>query len=244
MTKKPEKLPDPPGWGDDKLSEFLETAHHNTFATFVKTKRIFIHLRDIDRVFRIAIDNLHNSPDWFIIFFFLRSHAAYLGAVRLAVAGQLPEAYMLLRGSIENALYGLYIYKNPKTKEVWLRRHESDASKKKAKSEFQIGPMLSLSESLDKKTGLIVRELYERTIDYGGHPNERAILSNLKQTKGSDVIQFDSIYLGGDSPAFRLCLKTCAQTAIACLLVFYNVFRTRFDLLGIPGEIDKLKKGF
>ncbi len=243
MSKRTESVPPPPGWAEDELSILLDTAHHNTYATFVRMKTVFNRLRKIDAVYRTALGNLHHSEEWFCAFFFLRAHAAYLSGIRLAVARQCPEAYVVLRSCLEYCLYGLYLWKNPDKAAIWLKRHESEMHKKKIKDEFTIGTMRSLLEALDKKTGAIVGELYERTIDFGGHPNEKAILSNLERIEEGDAIRFDTVYLGGDSPAFRLCLKTCAQVGIAGLLVFYNIFRIRFDLLDLPDQIDRLKRG-
>ncbi len=217
-------------------------AQHNTFATFANKKSVFKRLQDIDGVFRMVLENLHNSPDWFIIFFFLRAHAAYLGGVRFTLAGQIPEAYAVLRSCLENSLYGIYLWKNPKSKVTWLNRHKDAASKKKVKNEFKIGTMLDLFDSIDKRNGPIIRNLYEQTIDYGGHPNERAILSTIKKTQEMDSIRFDSTYLDGDTLPFRACLKTSAQIGIASLLVFYNIFRIRFDLVGLPDQINRLKQ--
>lgn len=157
----------PPGWGHDNLSEFIEMARRNTFATFVQARPVWDRLNMIDSLFRRTIDAMNNSRAWFAGFFLLRSHASYLGGVRISVSGQLPEAYMVLRGCLESALYGLFIHENPGLRQVWLRRHESEEAKNRVKAEFRIGPMLDLLDARDVATGRPARELYERTINYG-----------------------------------------------------------------------------
>lgn len=238
------ETPAPPGWGTDNLSVFIETARHNTLATFVQARSVWGLLNRIDGVFRRAIDGMHNARAWFAGFFLLRAHAAYLGAVRLSTSGQLPEAYMVLRGCLENALYGLFIHENPGLREVWLRRHDAAASKQRVKDEFRIGRMLNLLEARDPATGWPARDLYERTIGFGAHPNEMALLTVLRQAQGEGVVRFDLNYLSdGSTPALVLCLKTNAQVGVCGLKIFRLVVPERFDILGISDELVRLAVG-
>src|SRR4051812_42915347 len=91
----------PPQWGADQLSEYIETAHQNVFATFVNFKPIFNRLQKIDGLFRKTRDCLDHSREWFVVFFFLMAHSAYLTAVRSAASGQTRESFMVLRGCLE-----------------------------------------------------------------------------------------------------------------------------------------------
>lgn len=95
--------PKPDGWGDDDLSDFLETAFKNILATFERLPDKYNVLLDIDAAFRKLIDHLKNSPNWFEGLFVLRAHGAYLGTVRLAASGQVGEVYPLLR-AVQNLL--------------------------------------------------------------------------------------------------------------------------------------------
>lgn len=237
-------LQPPPGWSRDNLSEFIEMARRNTFATFVRARPVWDRLNEIDSIFRRAIDAMNHSRAWFAGFFLLRSHASYLGGVRFSVSGQLPEAYMVLRGCLENALYGLFIHENPEFREVWLRRHESEEAKNRVKAEFKIGRMLDLLEARDAAGGRAARELYERTIDYGAHPNELALLTALRLTDEGATIRFDLNYLSDDStPALALCLKTTTQVGVCALRTFRLVIPERFNLLGLSDELTRVSAG-
>ena len=127
----------PKDWGQDPLSEFIETTRENTIATFAN---LAASVQPIARhsLFSIAISskNLNNSPDWFSAFFVLRAHASYLGRVRFALSGQVFETYMVLRGCLENALYGFYFHRNPASQETWLRR--SDDNKEQGPREERV----------------------------------------------------------------------------------------------------------
>jgi hypothetical protein len=93
------------------------------------------------------------------------------------------------------------------------------------------------------KLGTVASELYERTIDYGAHPNAWALLTNLTKKKDDGSIKFELNYLTGKSPALALCLKTNARVGVCSLMVFKIVFKERFDLLGISDNLQKLRRG-
>lgn len=234
----------PPGWSHDRLSEFIEISRNNTFATFVRARPTWDRLSAIDSIFRRAIDALTNSHAWFAGFFLLRSHASYLGGVRLSTSGQLAEAYMVLRGCLENALYGLFLHETPELRQVWLNRHEDEGSRRRVREEFRITRMLDLLEAKDATTSGAARSLYDRTIDYGAHPNEMALLTVLRQTENPDHVRFDVNYISDDStPALALCLRTNAQVGVCNLRIFRLVIPERFTILGISDSLDVASRG-
>ncbi len=233
--------PIPPNWGNDPLSEFIETARHNTIATFANCPNEYNILKDIHELFRYTTDNLINTPEWFASFFLLKSHAAYLGGVRFALSGQCSETYVVLRNCLESALYGLYMSLHKESHETWLNRRVNEESLKRVKDEFKIVNLFAALKSADPKIYDAAKILYDRTIDYGAHPNELALTSLLKKTEDGDMVKFNLNYLSGDTPAFRLALKSTAQCGACSLLIFKNVYSERFRLLGIDRKLDKLK---
>ena len=233
----------PPGWGDESLSKFIQGTAENTYATFHNLKEWYNRLRDIHQAFSKVAENMDRTPDFLASFFLVRSHSAYLASVRLALSGQVSEAYMVLRGSLECALYGLYVARKKSVGEVWLRRDENDAAKKKVKQEFKVSNLFQVLESEDHKLRKITGLLYEKTIGYGGHPNQQAFLSVMKQQSDESRITFQSAYMIGNEPALQLCLKSSAQIGTCALSIIRLVFRERFDLLGVSDELDKMKIG-
>lgn len=235
--------PTPPSWGKDSLSEFIDTARHNSFATFVNCSAQYGELTAIDGVYRFAIENLINTPEWFAAFFLLKSHSAYLCGATLSIGGQCGEAYMVLRGCIEAALYGLYLSRHKDSRETWLQRHNDESSLKRVKSAFKIVKLFEELKVVDLAAYESAKTLYGRTIDYGAHPNEAALTSLLNKTDDGRGIKFNLSYLSGNTPAFHLALKTTAQVGVCALLIFKNVYNERFAILGIDRRLDSLKKG-
>jgi len=191
----------PPGWGDDPLSKFIQGTTDNTYATFHNLKEWYNRLSDINASFGDATQNMDRAQDWFASFFLFRAHSAYLAGIRLALSGQVPEAYMVLRGALECALYGLYVARKPSVSEIWLRRDEDEVSRRKVRKEFKIANVFQVLELEDQKLRKIAGNLYERTIDYGGHPNQQAFLSVMKQQSDDSKITFQSAYMIGNKDA-------------------------------------------
>ena len=237
-------LPDPPpSWGYDEITRMFDNARGNEFATYANIKGEIQRLIDIDALYRKVVDGLNHSKDWFAGFFVLRAHSNYLAACRMSWSGQIPECYALLRSCLENALYGIYLAKNPDSRETWLRRHDSDQHKRKVRNEFKIRTMLDFAKEIAKNEGEVAKILYERTIDYGAHPNERALMQTLQLNKRDKHVEFRVVYLEGDSVQLRLALKTTAQVGVCTISLFRPVYKERFDILGVTDVIEHIKKG-
>ncbi len=238
-----EPLSPPPNWGADEVSNFLEIAQRNGFGSFVQLRVPFAKITEIDTLYRRFIENLNHTRDWFSAFFVLRAHSAYLAACRLTVSGQIPESYMVQRGCLENALYGFHIATRPELREIWLRRHDNEASMRAVKQEFKIGTIFNRLVLTNAKVAEVAKTLYDRTIDYGAHPNEQALMQVLHMERDADNIRLEVRYLSrGEEPAFGACFKTTAQVGVCVLDTFRLVFRERFQLLGLERELDQLKR--
>lgn len=228
-------------WGRNHLSQFIDLGRRHTFETVQMFRPEFNRLVDIDSLFKRIQDNLYFTKEWFVDFFLMRTHSSFLCASNVAMCGQLPEAYMVLRGSLENALYGLYLSRHKEDVETWLRRGESLEMKNQVRNKFTNSMLLSFLQAVDPRLGELAHSLYEQTIDLGAHPNELALTSALRVEQTDTKRTFKLAYISGDSDANQLCLLTAAHIGLFGLSVFRHVFKERYDLLGISIELDKLK---
>ena len=93
------------------------------------------------------------------------------------------------------------------------------------------------------KLAVILDILYERTIDFGGHPNAYSVLTNMMIDKGKEIVDFKLLYLnlnaGGEQQG--LSMKTLGQVGITCLYVFKHVWKHRFDIIGLSDRIEQEK---
>jgi hypothetical protein len=244
MHQSPTRVPPPPpGWGADELSAFLETAYQNRYATFVNKKDWFRRLARIDGAFlRITKDWL-NPTNLISPLLFFRCHAAYRAACEHALAGQIAESFLQNRACLEYAGYSLHIHKNAGFDELWLRRHDDDASLKAMKAEFLIAKISASIANVNRHTAKVFDDLYQRAIDYGAHPNERSMTGSLAIVEREGGRELQQIYLHGEGLLLDHALKTVAQTGVCGLEILQEAFAARFELLGVRAELLELRKG-
>jgi len=204
----------------------------------------FDALAGIDALYSELIENLNQHPEFVARFFLIRTHSSFRGAVRLCLSGQVAEAYMVLRGCLESALYGLYMAGDTRRQETWLRRHEDATSLARVKNEYSIRNLKLHLQSIDPRTHDITQRLYDQTIDYGGHPNERVISTQITTEAIGSRDQFTAEYFLCGEVSHRLCLKCAAQIGICCIDILFTVFRDRWRILGIDQRLDQIREGF
>lgn len=237
-------LPEPPWrWGTDEITGFIDNTRLNSFVTYAKFRSEYAKLVEVDGMFNKLIEHLINTRDSFAAFFLLRAHSAFLAGSHLAMSGQAAEAYASLRLCLENGLYGLYLSRNPASRETWLRRHDSEQAKRRVRNEFTIRNLFDTLCGCDRNEARLAEELYERCIDYGGHPNERALTQNLKTEIGPEVVIFQIVYLSDDPLVLHDCLRTAAQVGASVLGIFRLVFKERFDLTGLSDQLNRARQG-
>ena len=233
----------PPGWGDDDLTSYFELAYRNRFATFANKRPVFDRLIAIDSCYMEIAKNWLNPKKLMEAILFLRCHTAYREACEHAVAGQTAGVFPLVRVCLEYAGYALHMSENEGLDELWLRRHDDVDSKKAMKNEFTPANVRATIKTKNQHIEDVFKNLYDRTIDFGAHPNERSITANLTIIDQEKSKKFESVYAHGDGPQFDHALKTCAQTGIASLEIFQDIFPGRFELLGIRHKILSLRQG-
>lgn len=233
----------PVGWGQDSLSAFIDKANRNSFGVFVHHKDWFTRLQDIDATFEQFFADFLSPPGFIEPFMFIRAHSCFRGAARLSTSGHLPEAYTLMRGAIECALYGFYFHKSPQTIQTWIQRDDSDAGKKQARKDLAFGPLLNKFDAADAEMGKVVRHLYEFTIDVGAHPNRKTITLATEQIETEEHITYNLAQLNPDEIPLVGCLKTNAQVGVCVLQVFGLVFPDRYKELVLANRITELSKG-
>jgi len=219
----------PPGWGEDDLSAFVEQAQRNTHATFANLRKPYLALQTIDDLFSAAHRELEGCERNFVsCLLCLRTHSSFRGAARLAMSGQLPEAYALMRSCLENALYSVYVHDDEQRALVWLNRMESEGARRESRSLFTHGKVIDHLRLLNDAVAQRASKLYDTAIDYGAHPNMASVLANVSVTETQESGRLDLSYLTGDSTALRFGIKTCAQVGVSCLEILSIAFQREF----------------
>ena len=229
------KMPPPPRWGNDELTNFLDTARINQFATFAKktaeTKRIV----EIDQTFLNVIkEGLHpiylSAPFLLLV----RAHSAYRAAASCAFSGQAAELHPLLRLMLEQGEYAFLIIRKPKLQEVWLDR---EANRSKFKREFTIGKFKGILASSDANLKSAFVELYESAIDFGAHPNEMSVTGSLKIDVHEGRETWKVLYLHLDGITLDHSLRSLTAVGICVLLLFHKIFPQLFESSGTSSTL-------
>lgn len=233
----------PPEWGADELTKFLDAARSNQWATFWNKKAAVGKLIAIDAQFvRISKDWL-NPQSEIAAFLLLRCHAAFRSAAGLSMAGQATEAYVQCRAMLEYAAYALHIHRDPSLGMLWLNRHQDLASRELQRKAFSHRKVLASVSAANRDAGRRFEDLYQRAIDFGGHPNERAVTGNMKMVEEPGKRTMLAIMQHGDGIELNLALKSAAQCAMVSLEMLQVVFDARFELLGVNAAMLNLRNG-
>ena len=237
--------PTPPGWGNDPLTRYLDDARGNQFATFANKRSEVIDLIAIDGMFRKLLDGALNPRPFVPMTFLLRAHSAYLSAVGAVMAGQAYEAQALLRVCLEQGAYAHYIGDDKTRYELWMNRHDSPAAMKAVRDEFTHGKVSRQITDADAKLGGIYKTLYDRTIDYGAHPNEMGTSLSSKTVDMEDGgKQFLTIYLHGEGLLLDYGLKSAAQVGLWVLRIAQAIYPARVQAVGIQYQLADMFKRF
>lgn len=230
-----EKMSLPPGWGADSLTEFLEKAYRNRVTRLENENDWVQQLVKLDGCFtKIVRDPWVDPANQIAALLFHRSHAAYRAACEHAMAGQVADVFPLARHCLESAGYALHIYKKPDLGEVWLRHGLSAKATTAVRNKFAYGKIKKTIEEANRDVGKVFVGLYERFIEFGGHPNARSITGSLKITDESSRRVYKHIYLHRDGPAANYGLMSTAQAGVCALEILQEAFRERFEGLARP----------
>jgi hypothetical protein len=235
-----------PPWGQDQLSTFFQTAEDNDRVTSLKLSSIYSLLQRVDAAFRhveAAVEK--DTRQEFLVsrFLIVRTHSSFLAAIRLAMSGQIPESYAILRVGIEQAWYALHITKDPHPPEratVWLSRNDDETSKSKCKIEFSVRNVRSTHESLDLVSAKQLHELYETMIDYGAHPNQMSLFAAMSESETEQETTFKVGILFPELVPIVATLRMAVAVAVGSLKVFQRVFPERFRIMSLDTEIEAL----
>src|SRR5262249_16604224 len=107
-----------------------------------------------------------------------RSHYAFKAAAAMALARQVVEVFPMLRSVLEHAGYALVIHETPTLKGVFSSRHDGASELAASKRKFTIKAVREAIACHDTKLAQLYADFYQRTIDFGGHPNPIAIYSS------------------------------------------------------------------
>lgn len=232
--------------GNDGLSKVISDAWHNTKVIWVIYKpmvQLLISINDLFMKYVEVFKTLSKESDISSPAALLaRAYGCYLASVRLSTSGQLSESSVMFRACIETALYGYYINRKPELSKIWTERHKNLETKKKVRNEFKIDNILKELAGQEPKISSWIKNEYEKTIDFGGHPNVYSVAINWRDTGENEVIDI----FNNDPYNQKNFLLTNICFGLSCLSVFRLIYPQQLEEIGVPKELkelfDKLKE--
>jgi hypothetical protein len=226
---------------DYSLQNFLDLVNANQNANRVNFPAWYESIARIDDCFVRVGKNLINPKPVMTGNLLLRCQFAFKTAAGMALAGQVVEAFVMQRSVLEYAGYCLSIFEKPDLETVFLARHTGEEEKKKQRAAFQIGFVKAAIQRFDAKLANIFDENYQRSIDFGGHPNPHASFSAAVLDERDSETGMMVLAISNDPKIIAFALKAVAQVGLTALCILQHVFKAKFELLGIRQEIEALK---
>jgi hypothetical protein len=236
--------PRPSGWGKRKLTSFFETMWSNIIGTFANKNEAHRLCRIDDLMFEIASGWKGPAPkDIGTVMMFFRAHSAFRAACGLGMAGMTVEGMSVLRLSLEFAAYACLLNENAALGQIWWDRDVDEKSLRKARKVFTAAAIIRAVKKVDQRLGEIYEQLYKRTIQFGGHPNEKAVTQSLRLDIGEAQTIVEQVYLQGDGLVIDHWIRTSNQIGICVLKVFEHLHHERFAKLNVRSKIETLAEG-
>ena len=230
---------------DKTLAHFFDTIHRNQQGNRDRFPERYDIIQRVDNCFAAAGKHLTDAKPILIGPMFLRSQYTYKAAAGMTLGGQFSESFVLMRSCLEYAGYATLIFSDPRLEEVFLNRHADEASKNTQRRTFgNIDQISKAIAGFDQKLSEIFKDMYDRSIDFGGHPNPHAMigLMNINKDDDEQLTSISTFALAVHPKVIEFAMHKVAQVGLTSLCIFENMFKEKFELLGIWAKIDALKE--
>jgi len=203
------------------LEEYIIGTYGNSRDVLTRFIPHITALRTVSAAYDQLLPELSGTGEGASVFAAM-SHACFLAGVKLVTAGALPPGNMVIRGALENSLYGFYLFHHGELKQVWMNRHDSPAAKQRVRDEFPIGRMLRFLKEQNEAIGSQFDLVYNTTIDLGAHPNAMALTAHLVPIP--DSTDYDWQYINLSPTDLAMGLRIAAMGGLNALNIFSLIF--------------------
>jgi hypothetical protein len=86
--------------------------------------------------------------------------------------------------------------------------------------------------------------MYDRSIDFGGHPNPHAMIGSMNINKDDDaqLTSISTCALAVHPKVIEFAMHKVAQVGLTSLSIFEHMFTPQFEVAGIRAEMAALKE--
>ncbi|GFM10209.1 TPA: hypothetical protein ACJJXW_000480 [Enterobacter cloacae] len=173
------------------LQDYLKATTENASFHYETHPDLMGMVLRMDQVFHeeIFADDLVSNP--YAQLLAMNSYSLLLNGVGQAISGHTVAIFPVLRTALESACYAFLIAKNEELGVVWINRHNSESALQRCRKKLTVKRACEKLSSFSPEMAEYVMAHYDASIDYGAHPNQKAILNHL-----SDIGEVDSNFHG------------------------------------------------
>jgi hypothetical protein len=207
---------------DKPLSVFLSAADDTT-KRLLATSTVGVRLvQEVDDLIRLRLwgEDVQLGPVPGMLA--LNSYYSFLGAVRVALSGQLAAVFPLIRHSLECACYTYLMTERPELSAVWSNRHKGGDELKSCRKAFgsAVADVANSIKSRHEQLGSLIDDLYQASIDFGARPNAKSVISHifLKELEEGTEVSLACLF-GENDIRCQQGLIACAENGIASTFI-------------------------
>jgi hypothetical protein len=221
---------------------FFEKVEQNTFISSVNLGPRYKFLVLAHDLWIKAMEALNPiDEDALLAGWFLKmASSSWLAGLRVGLGGQPTEAQPLFRSALESAGYAAHFHLDASRRVVWLSRHDSSEAERACRDVFTTRNVRESLTALSPKVREYWDYCYNKSIDWGAHPNEKSLMSRL-DVRRDEANMISSLTLISDRRLdYKFVAHGGAEVAATCVAVFNRIFESKFRLAGIDSELDSM----
>ncbi|WHP81813.1 hypothetical protein MQ089_08315 [Edwardsiella anguillarum] len=143
----------------------------------------------MDRIFHQEIFAYEYNANAATMLLATNSYMMLSNAVLQALSGHYVAVLPVGRAALESACYAYLTSSDKKNSEIWFNRDKSKTATSKCRDAFTIRAVTDKLRDTSPEMSDYLKQLYDSSIEYGAHPNIKAISHHLRDS-GMDSDEF------------------------------------------------------
>ena len=199
------------------IEAYLNAAAEAEKEALREQHKFIAYINELDELFRALVTGKAYSRHRACGFLSMNAHSSFLAATSTALRAQFAPTFVILRNSVESALYAYLVSRDGADGDLWQNRANNPDP---VKVKFTANRAIQKLAIHDPNLATMARDTYEWMIEFGGHPNPRSIIDHIKENEAEadGTVPFSMAYIhaAGSVAAIR-CLAACVENG--CLAV-------------------------
>lgn len=163
----------------DTLSNYLRATIENHFHHAKEEPDLMAMIYEMDRIFHQEIFAHEYDANAATMLLAMNSYMMLSNAVLQALSGHQVAVLPVARAALESACYAYLTSSDKKMSEIWFNRGKSNTATDNCRKAFTIGAAVAKLRYISPDMSDYLKKLYDLSIEYGAHPNIKAISHHL-----------------------------------------------------------------